>query len=70
MPSSDYRLWEEDITKEARRSPGGSIVEDNTAIDDLDYYDDFVIIDRVDMKRYNEPTKLLEEEKIKDSGSS
>jgi len=27
MPTNDFRLWEEDILKEQRRSAGGSIVE-------------------------------------------
>lgn len=26
MPSYEYRLWEEDIVKEERKSPGGSLV--------------------------------------------
>ncbi len=38
--------------------------------DDLDYYDDFVIIERLDMKKYNATQKIEEEEKIKDSGAS
>lgn len=38
--------------------------------DDDDFYDDFVIVDRLDMKKYNAQSKLLEEAKIKDSGSS
>jgi len=35
-----------------------------------DYYDDFVIVERLDVEKYNDEKKLEEEEKIKDSGKS
>ena len=37
---------------------------------DDNFYEDFVIVDKLDMKKYNNKKKLLEEEKIKDSGES
>jgi len=37
---------------------------------DTNYYDDFVIVERLDMKKYNNHSKIQEEEKIKDSGKS
>lgn len=52
MPSFEFRLWEEDIVKEERRSPGGSLVQSEIE-DDLDYYDDFVIVEKLNMKKYN-----------------
>lgn len=74
MPNNDYRMWEEDIVKEQRRSAGGSVVADPSTKDDIedeDYFDDFVIIDKVELKKYNEPKKLKkEEEKMKDAGGS
>jgi hypothetical protein len=29
MPTTEFRLWEENLIKEERRSPGGSIVGDD-----------------------------------------
>lgn len=57
MPTSEFRLWEEDIEKEERKSPGGSIVlpEDE---DDTGFYDDFVIVEKLDMKKYNKKEKI------------
>jgi serine/threonine protein kinase len=67
MPSAEYRLWEEDLEREERKERQGSLGE----IDDDDgFYDDFVIVEKLDMKKYNKQSKLLEEEKIKDSGQS
>ena len=73
MPNNDYRMWEEDIVREQRRSAGGSIVAEPSAedIDNVDYFDDFVIIDKVELKKYNEPKKLKKEEaKMKEAGQS
>lgn len=48
MPNVDYRMWEEDLVKEQRRSIGGSIVENNEDdTEDVDYFEDFVVIDKV-----------------------
>jgi hypothetical protein len=55
MPSEEYRLWELDIEKEERRSRVGSLGEIE---DDYDFGNDFVIIDRPDMKKYNAEHKL------------
>lgn len=66
MPGQEYRLWEIDVVKEERKSGANSLDFDHND----DFYDDFVIVDRLDMKKYNKQSKLLEEEKIKDSGSS
>lgn len=57
MPTSEFRLWEEDIEKEERKSPGGTIVlpEDE---DDEGFYDDFVIVEKLDMKKYNKKEKI------------
>lgn len=55
MPNSEFRLWEENITKEERRSPGGSIVANDLDASEMDYYDDFVIVERLDMKKHNNP---------------
>lgn len=69
MPNNDYRMWEEDLVKEQRRSVGGSIVGDpNEDSENIDYFEDFVVIDKVDIKKYNEPKKLKKEElKMKES---
>ncbi len=69
MPSAEYRLWEIDLVKEERKSISGNNGNEFDGADD-DFYDDFVIVDRLDMKKYNATSKILEEEKIKDSGSS
>lgn len=42
---------------------------DSIEVDD-DFYNDFVIIEKLDVQKYNAASKLLEEEKIKDSGAS
>ena len=39
-------------------------------MDDDDLFNEFVIVDRIDVEKYNEESKLNEEEKIKDSGES
>lgn len=67
MPSDEYRLWEIDIVQEERKARSGSVTD---ALDESDTFDDFVIVERLDMKKYNKTSKLIEEEKIKDSGSS
>lgn len=55
MPSAEFRLNEENIIKEEQRSPGGSIVADDVLEDD---FDDFVIIDKIDIKKYNKVEKI------------
>ncbi len=60
MPSAEYRLWEENISKEERKSAGGTLVLDEDEIGE-DFYDDFVIVDKIDMKKYNKKEKLIEE---------
>ena len=71
MPNTDYRMWEEDIVKEQRRSIGGSIVENPDDTENVDYFEDFVVIDKVELKKYNEPKKLKkEEQKMKEAGGS
>lgn len=72
MPNNDYRMWEEDLVKEQRRSVGGSIVADpSDDMENVDYFEDFVVIDKVELKKYNEPKKLKKEElKMKDTGGS
>jgi hypothetical protein len=66
MPTNEFRLWEEDIEHEERNTPGGSIVipEDDIYND----FDDFVIIDKPDMKKHNTKEKILEEQKIIEAG--
>ena len=66
MPGQEYRLWEIDVVKEERKSRADSLDFDHND----DFYDDFVIVERLDMKKYNASSKIQEEEKIKDSGSS
>lgn len=68
MPSRDYRLWEVDIKKEDRKHDQSE--EDPLDFDNAEDFDDFVIVERVDVKKYNKQSKIIEEEKIKDSGSS
>ena len=72
MPNLDYRMWEEDLVKEQRRSVGGSIVENHEdETENIDYFEDFVVIDKVQLNKYNEPTKLKKEElKMKEAGGS
>ena len=61
-------MWEEDIDKEERLASSGKGQDGMDFDDSLDGYDDFVIIERLDMKKYNAIPKLEEEQKIKDSG--
>jgi hypothetical protein len=67
MPHHEYRMWEEDIVKEERPEGNGDGLEFEDSLGD---YDDFVIIERLDMKKYNVVPKLEKEQQIKDSGSS
>jgi hypothetical protein len=68
MPSQEYRLWEENIVHE-EGSTVSTVNKDAIDVDDY-FYEDFVIIEKLDMKKYNVKTKIHEEEKIKDSGKS
>ena len=71
MPHHEYRMWEEDIIKEERPAAVGNGGGDGLDFEDsLGGYDDFVIIERLDMKKYNIIPKLEKEQKIKDSGTS
>lgn len=71
MPHHEYRMWEEDIIKEERPASSGNGGGDGLDFEDsLGGYDDFVIIERLDMKKYNIIPKLEKEQKIKDSGTS
>jgi len=63
MPTYEFRLWEEDIEREERKSPGGSIVLPEDDADAEGFYDDFVIVEKLDMKKYNKQEKILEEQK-------
>ena len=69
MPSNEFRLWEVDIVPEERKSIAGDGSSESVEIDD-DFFDDFVIVEKIDMKKKNVAEKLMEEAKIKDSGSS
>ena len=68
IPSKDFRLWEVDLKKEERKHDPTE--EDLLDFDNAEDFDDFVIVDKPDVKKYNKQSKLIEEEKIKDSGSS
>jgi len=35
-----------------------------------DFYEDFVIVEKVDLEKHNQPEKLHEEQKLKDKGTS
>lgn len=49
IPSRDYRLWKVDLKKEERKDPE----EDELDFENAEDFDDFVIVERVDMKKYN-----------------
>jgi len=51
-------MWEEDIDKEERIASNGGGQDGMDFEDSLDGYDDFVIIERLDMKKYNAIPKL------------
>lgn len=73
MPTTEFRLWEEDIIpEEGHEKKNASIKSSQLQESELadDYYDDFVIVERLDVEKYNDEKKLEEEEKIKDSGKS
>jgi hypothetical protein len=67
MPSRDFRLWEVDLKKEERKHDDN---DSDMGFEDVEDFDNFVIVEKVDVKKYNKQSKLIEEEKIKDSGSS
>lgn len=62
-------MWEEDLLPEEGNISNKSHNSNNTSFDE-NYYDDFVVVDRPDIQKYNKTEKLEEEEKIKDSGGS
>ncbi len=66
MPSAEYRLTVENVVyEEPDESMKDSVLEDQD-----DDFEDFVIVDRIDLEKYNQEDKLNEEEKIKDSGKA
>ena len=62
-------MWEEDLLPEEGNISNKNHNSNNTSFDE-NYYDDFVVVDRPDIQKYNKTEKLEEEEKIKDSGGS
>lgn len=75
IPNNDFRMWEEDIVKEQRTSAGGSEMQDDFGKSqndplEVEMFDDFVLIERTELKKYNKKKKIEKEEQIKDSGSS
>ena len=62
-------MWEVDLVPEEHVSLGGMSTTDLDNVDD-NFFDDFVIVEKVDMKKRNVEDKLRKEEKIKDSGQS
>ena len=76
IPLPEFRMWELDLDKEERKldsAKEGKDEKDKLDFDDLedDFVDDFVIIDRRQEKKgpSYQKMKIVEEEKIKDSGS-
>ena len=69
IPTVEFRLWEENLLPEEGHLSHTSHKSSENSIDE-NYYDDFVVVDRPNVQRYNQTEKLAEEEKIKDSGSS
>ena len=70
MPNNEYRMWEEDQNKEESKQMNASHSMDEVYIDEDDIFNEFVIIDRPDVEKYNQLDKLNEEIEIKDSGTS
>lgn len=68
MPSSEYRQWELDMDKEEHKLKPQKTGDGD--YDDFDFGDDFVIVDKPDVGKYNDEKKLKKEAEIKDSSKS
>lgn len=67
IPTSDYRMWKENMVEEEKDEQSS---KDFDNFDDEDFENQFVIIEKIDLKKYNQTAKLQEEQKIIEGGNS
>lgn len=67
MPGSDYKLQ---ARSSLYKSHVSQVAEDGDWEEYEELFDDFVIIDKSDLDRYNEPAKLKKAKSDKDTGPS
>lgn len=69
MPGCEFRLRFDDDLLEMKKILSGPLTTDGIE-EDADFYEDFIVLEKQDMKKYNMQEKLHKEEKIMDSSWS